>query len=183
MPYDDRYTLHPFSVPGDAQGQPGSGCCGSDGKHCPARNGAQPHPVRRKPWIWTVWIFAICWRVNTPPPTWCTPSQTLNWCSRISWSSFPTTSMSRGTAAAHRLRSNAFAGDGLCCNLIRENAKPGSPRAARLCAAPLCRMKGCCTKNGVAASFFRKNLHKRQKNLLLELLMYQICAILLDVSP
>ena len=36
---------------------------------------------------------------------------------------------------------------------------------------------------GAAVSLFRKILHKRQKNLLLELLMYQICAILLDVSP
>ena len=91
--------------------------------------------------------------------------------------------MSRGTAAAHHLRSNAFAGDALCCNLIRENAMPGSPRAARHCAAPRCRKGGCCAKYGAAASFFRKILHKRQKNLLLELLMYQICAILLDVSP
>ena len=38
-------------------------------------------------------------------------------------------------------------------------------------------------KQGAAASLFMKILHKRQKNLLLELLMYQICAILLDVSP
>ena len=32
----------------------------------------------------------------------------LERCSRIRWSSFPTTSMSRGTAAAHHLRSNVF---------------------------------------------------------------------------
>ena len=41
MPYDDRYPLCPFSVSGDAQGQLGSGCCGPDGKHCLAGNGAQ----------------------------------------------------------------------------------------------------------------------------------------------
>jgi hypothetical protein len=76
-----------------------------------------------------------------------------------------------------------FAWDDLYCNLTRENAMPGSPQAARHCSAPRCRKGGCCTKYGAAASFFRKILHKRQKNLLLELLMYQICAILLDVSP
>ena len=58
-----------------------------------------------------------------------------------------------------------FAWDDLYCNLTRENAMSGSPQA------------------GAAASLFMKILHKRQKNLLLELLMYQICAILLDVSP
>ena len=35
--------------------------------------------------------------------------------------------MSRGIAAAHRRRSNAFAWDGLCCNLIRENLHIGEP--------------------------------------------------------
>ena len=59
-----------------------------------------------------------------------------------------------------------FVRDDFYCNLTHENAMPG-----------------CCTKQGAAASLFMKILHKRQKNLLLELLMYQICAILLDVSP
>ena len=65
----------------------------------------------------------------------------------------------------------------------RENAMSGSPQAARHCSESFCRKGGCCTKQGAAASLFMKILHKRQKNLLLELLMYQICAILLDVSP
>lgn len=65
----------------------------------------------------------------------------------------------------------------------RENAMSGSPQAARHCSESFCRKGGCCTKYGAAASLFMKILHKRQKNLLLELLMYQICAILLDVSP
>ena len=76
-----------------------------------------------------------------------------------------------------------FVRDDFYCNLTHENAMPGSPRAARHCAAPRCRKGDCCAKYGAAASLFRKILHKRQKNLLLELLMYQICAILLDVSP
>lgn len=67
--------------------------------------------------------------------------------------------------------------------LSRENAMSGSPQAARHCSESFCRKGGCCTKQGAAASLFMKILHKRQKNLLLELLMYQICAILLDVSP
>ena len=62
-----------------------------------------------------------------------------------------------------------FVRDDFYCNLTHENAMPGKG--------------GCCTKQGAAASLFMKILHKRQKNLLLELLMYQICAILLDVSP
>ena len=76
-----------------------------------------------------------------------------------------------------------FVRDDLYCNLTRENAMPGSPRAARHCSESFCRKGGFCTKQGAAASLFMKILHKRQKNLLLELLMYQICAILLDVSP
>ena len=76
-----------------------------------------------------------------------------------------------------------FVRDDFYCNLTHENAMPGSPQAARHCSESFCRKGGCCTKQGAAASLFMKILHKRQKKLLLELLMYQICAILLDVSP
>ena len=72
--------------------------------------------------------------------------------------------MSRGTAAAHHLRSNVFfAWDDFYCNLTRENAMPGSPQAARHCSESFCRKGGCCTKQGAAASLFMKILHKRQK--------------------
>ena len=76
-----------------------------------------------------------------------------------------------------------FVRDDFYCNLTHENAMPGSPRAARHFAAPRGRKGGRGPKTGAARAPVMKILHKRQKNLLLELLMYQICAILLDVSP
>jgi len=51
---------------------------------------------------------ASCWRSTTRQPTWCTPWPTWSSCSRISWSSSPTTSTIRLPAAAVPLTSKAL---------------------------------------------------------------------------
>ena len=75
-----------------------------------------------------------------------------------------------------------FVRDDFYCNLTHENAMPGSRRLPDI-ALNRSAAREAAAQNRVQQPPFMKILHKRQKNLLLELLMYQICAILLDVSP